>query len=707
MPDSRRRQDDVPNRRENIHFRDKFRVFVPVLVTVPALIVLTLSFYLAAQQLEQAAKTSLVATGKKILTETERLLDPAAFAVNANAVWLKTMLGHDRFDAGFYEIARKQMAFFPHYDLIYFGDAQGNHWSIRKMPDGTPRMRLIRRLDDSPDARAAFEEALHLPKESSAQRTHLAQVMAPLARTTWYTLGAHNQLVQLFQDPLKVYDPRLRPWYQGAQHTGKTFWTDVYTWENMIDGKRTTQFGITVSTPVIQEGHPIGVTGVDVVIESISNFLAGLEISAHGRAFIIDSHGRVVGLPDFSDVLQESHEIPGRFERANIHNNRDRAKVAAYHALRHTLNLQTEQPLAAFDKKIVYFEVDDEQFFGFFQPLDPAYQLDWYVGVLMPEEDIKGPLKAKFRWVIVVVAIIVVLILLLTSLYWKVDKERQFIRGAFSKYVSPNRVDFLLKNPQHLTLGGEYRTCSFVMTDLVGFTETMEQVGEQNDPSIIVETLNEYLEGMVRIAFKHEGTLDRIVGDAVAILFSAPVIQDDHAERALRCALEMDRFATHFSERYKQQGIPFGYTRIGVNSGRVLLGNFGGKIVFDYRALGDPINTASRLESINSQIGTRVLVSGETVTRLRIFHGRKVGHLIFKGKQRSVTVYEPLSEDAHASPHMQAYEAAYALMAQENPSAQAAFAYALEHWPTDPLLRFHHERLVEGERGDTIVFTRK
>ncbi|MBF0424052.1 MAG: adenylate/guanylate cyclase domain-containing protein, partial [Magnetococcales bacterium] len=302
---------------------------------------------------------------------------------------------------------------------------------------------------------------------------------------------------------------------------------------------------------------------------------------------------------------------------------------------------------------------------------------------------------------------VVLILLALIPMNLRSEKDRRWIQGAFSKYASPNRVEYLLKNPEHLTLGGEYRECSFVMTDLKGFTSLMEACSEQFDPDMIVKMLNEYLEGMVGIAFRHEGTLDRIVGDAVAVLFSAPVPQSDHAQRAMACAVEMDRFATIFSRAQQEKGLLFGHTRIGVNSGRVLLGNFGGQMVFDYRALGDPINVAARLESINDSIGTQILVSEATVSRLPRFCGRLVGVLVLKGKEIGIHTYQPMPDDYEGSSLQHHYDNAYRLMAMEDMGALSAFAEALRQWPDDPLLRFHHARLAAGETGERIVFVNK
>ncbi|MGZ8693042.1 MAG: adenylate/guanylate cyclase domain-containing protein [Gaiellaceae bacterium] len=118
-----------------------------------------------------------------------------------------------------------------------------------------------------------------------------------------------------------------------------------------------------------------------------------------------------------------------------------------------------------------------------------------------------------------------------------IDRERRWIRDAFSSYISPNLVRHLIEHPEELTLGGARRECTFVLSDLAGFTALVEQA----EPEVVVALLNEYLDGMTRIALAADGTLDRIVGDALAVMFSAPVNQPDHAERAVRCALEMDR----------------------------------------------------------------------------------------------------------------------------------------------------------------------
>ncbi len=301
----------------------------------------------------------------------------------------------------------------------------------------------------------------------------------------------------------------------------------------------------------------------------------------------------------------------------------------------------------------------------------------------------------------------IVLSFILTSIVHHVvtERERRWVRQAFSRYVSPNRVAHLMAHPDQLRLGGQRRVCSFVFTDLVGFTTLMEKT----DPAQVVAQLNEYLEGMLEIVFKHEGTLERIMGDAVAVLFSAPVTQPDHCQRALDCALEMHVFASAYAVRLQAQGVPWGYTRIGVHSGEVVVGNFGGKALFDYRALGDPINTAARLESVNKHLGTQVCVSQAIVDGCPGARVRVVGRLVLKGRSQPLRTYEPLAVINTAQCASVAdYAAAMQLLESGDATAAlAAFQGLAAIHPQDPLVALHLRRLHEGASDDLIVMSEK
>ena len=286
------------------------------------------------------------------------------------------------------------------------------------------------------------------------------------------------------------------------------------------------------------------------------------------------------------------------------------------------------------------------------------------------------------------------------------ERRQRWVRAAFSRYVSPNRVDYLVDHPDQLELGGRRQECSFIFTDLTSFTSLMEKM----DPADAVSILNAYLDRMITIAFHHGGTLDRIVGDAVAIMFSAPVIQEDHRARALQCALEMHTFATSYANDYIAKGIPFGQTRIGIHTGEVIVGNFGGSTMFDYRALGDAVNTAARLESVNKHLGTLICVSEATLLGCPEAVVRPVGSVVLKGKTKPLMVYEPMTKSGEKNGKSErdiAYEKAFELLQKKDPLAFEAFKKLAGERPQDPLVRLHLKRLQSGEQGDIIILEEK
>ena len=287
------------------------------------------------------------------------------------------------------------------------------------------------------------------------------------------------------------------------------------------------------------------------------------------------------------------------------------------------------------------------------------------------------------------------------------ERRQAWIKQAFSRYVSPNLVTHLIDHPGALELGGKRQQCSFVFTDLAGFTALMEQM----NPADAVGVLNVYLDRMIAIAFKHQGTLDRVVGDAVAIMFSAPLPQSDHQRRALACALEMQHFAQNYEAELKTRGMAFCQTRIGVHSGEVIVGNFGGAAIFDYRALGDPVNTASRLEAANKLLGTLICVSEATLQGCEGARVRPIGRLLLPGKTQALMTFEPhlntSTEAVNPPDHWPAYRDAFELLRLENPQALPAFEALHRLHPEDRLVKLHHDRLAAGAVSDLIVIANK
>jgi adenylate cyclase len=226
---------------------------------------------------------------------------------------------------------------------------------------------------------------------------------------------------------------------------------------------------------------------------------------------------------------------------------------------------------------------------------------------------------------------------------------------------------------------------------------------ETLEPDALGSLLNDYLTGMTDLVFAHDGTVAKIIGDALHVLFGAPGDQPDHADRAIKCALALDRYAQSFRERWCGKGIALGVTRIGAHAGPAIVGNFGGGRFFDYTAYGDAINVAARLEAANKQLGTRICVSGTLAAKAAEFHGRPVGDLILRGRGEALHALEPLSVEQYEAPAIRSYIKAYAKLETGDPGAMAAFAAHVGKYADDPLASFHLKRLLNGASGTRIA----
>src|SRR5829696_993217 len=225
----------------------------------------------------------------------------------------------------------------------------------------------------------------------------------------------------------------------------------------------------------------------------------------------------------------------------------------------------------------------------------------------------------------------------------------------------------------------------------------------RDDPSVLGALLNDYLQGMMDAVFAHGGTVMKIVGDAIHVLFGPPSDQPDHATRAVACALALNACAQSFRERWQERGVDVGVTRIGVHAGPAIVGNFGGGRFFDYTAYGDTINTAARLETVNKQLGTRLCVSAAVAERAENFRGRAIGDLVLRGRTEPLRAFEPLTETEFDDDATRLYVSAFAKLQANEAGAMPAFAALVGMRENDCLASFHLKRLLNGAKGVSIA----
>ena len=282
-------------------------------------------------------------------------------------------------------------------------------------------------------------------------------------------------------------------------------------------------------------------------------------------------------------------------------------------------------------------------------------------------------------------------------------RERQAVAerayASLSRYFSPNIAQRLANDTGSVDLGGQRREIASLFSDIAGFTALVETL----EPTVLGPLLNDYLTGMTDIVFAQDGTVAKIVGDALHVLFGAPAEQPDHAARAVACALSLDEFAESFREQCNKNGIPLGITRIGVHAGTAIVGNFGGGRFFDYTAYGDTINVTARLETANKELGTRICASASLAKEVKDFRGRPIGDLVLRGKGEAMRAFEPLREEQYKNAATKSYLSAFSKLENDDPGAIAAFAAHVGKHREDQLASFHLRRLLNGATGVRIA----
>lgn len=217
----------------------------------------------------------------------------------------------------------------------------------------------------------------------------------------------------------------------------------------------------------------------------------------------------------------------------------------------------------------------------------------------------------------------------------ELEQRNRFIRNVLGRYVTREVADVILDSPDALKLGGEARTITILMSDLRNFTGMSERMA----PGLVVAVLNRYLARMVDIILHYGGTVDEIIGDAILVFFGAPLPMENAPEKAIACALAMQKAMEEFNEESRRLGQPELYMGIAINTGEVVVGNIGSHRRMKYSAVGSPVNQTARIESFT--VPGQVLISGSTLSEVRDI-ARVDGRLRvkMKGYDGPVTIYD-------------------------------------------------------------------
>ena len=275
-------------------------------------------------------------------------------------------------------------------------------------------------------------------------------------------------------------------------------------------------------------------------------------------------------------------------------------------------------------------------------------------------------------------------------------RDKAQVTKTFGHYVSYQVVDRLLKEPELVRLGGEKKELTVLFSDIRGFTT----ISEKLEPEEVVRLLNEYLTAMTKLVFKYDGVLDKYMGDAIMAFYGAPIEMADHADKACLTALEMIEVLKELQTKWMESGVPVINIGIGINSGPMIVGNMGSDVRFDYTVMGDSVNLGSRLEGINKQYGTRIIVSEFTrnIARLNL-NFRELDLVRVKGKNEPVRIFELMSEKDAQPSFLEVFErglASYRGMDWER--SESLFQQALSIKPDDGPSSIYIKRCLEYKK---------
>lgn len=273
--------------------------------------------------------------------------------------------------------------------------------------------------------------------------------------------------------------------------------------------------------------------------------------------------------------------------------------------------------------------------------------------------------------------------------------QRRFAQGALGKYLPREMAEEIIEHPERLALHGETKQIYVLFSDLEGFTKMSHAI----PPEMVASLLNRYLDMLSEVVLEHGGVIDKFVGDAVVAFWGAPIARADDGERAARAGYALWQAGEAFRNSVGPDVPPIGKTRVGLHWGEAVVGNFGGKSRIQYTALGDSMNTASRLEAASKPLDSAVMASREFAERSGLDWWRPMGRVVLRGRASPVDLYEP-APDFPAEDRAALVEA-IALIESDVPAAIAVIAALVEKHPADAALAnlLHRTRNLSADRA--------
>lgn len=528
------------------------------------------------------------------------------------------------------------------------------------------------------------------------------------------------------------YDPRDRPFFKTALEAGTATWINAYVFVSSYTSNVTP--GITLTVPVFgpSSEEPIAVTTTDFELQGLCKFLAQVPVGTSGFAFIMetqtDDTQRVIAHPDCALLIETTQNVDGSTSQNLI--SADRIQDEAIVALTQTTT-ETRAPVPS--AKTIEFKVGNKIYWGRLFKLEGEKNPPWTIGLVLPRSDVMAQVEYNNRINLLLGFFSVTVSTFLVALVsksisqplrklaqateeigqfrfqpqqWKPSmiveierltrtvEETKLSLRSFQKYVPADLVRDLLRRGEEAKLGGQAKTLTIYFSDIANFTA----IAEQMTPEGLVDQVGHYLGEMSETILANQGTVDKYIGDAIMAFWGAPEDNADHAFRACQTALENQAILRKLQQTWSAQQLPKFGDRVGIHTGEVIVGNIGSPQRLNYTVLGDNVNLAQRLESLNKYYGTRILISQATLEDVqdRVV-ARHIDFIAVKGRQDAIHVYELIGLAGEVAPEITDFATIYSQAFQDYhqrcwDEALAKCERYLTRFPADKAARILVER---------------
>lgn len=582
----------------------------------------------------QSSDELLYQISETVIRQTSNHLDPA----RKTGTLLRRMIERGNSFANSPElietISLETLEIYPQFSGVYLGDEGGNFVMSRRLDDGTFSTRIISRTSEP------------------------AGVIEIDRNADWQIIATRSSSILNF-------DPRERPWYVLAKSEGTAVWSREYRlFTDQVPG-------ITCAHPVFgPDGSFVGAVGIDFRLNELAEFLKSLKIGESGIAFITDSEGNVLAYPEKSNLSVDNIRSPRSPTRESLKSGPIKAAIDNF--LNHR------------QFKFIFFH-EGARYIASFRPFPEKFGRDWALGIIVPEDDFIGPIARIHEttllfsfWLLIIAGFLTSAIAReLTEPIKRLTAEAGKIQnldfegeidlrspiteiqamgetmdsmkkalGAFKKYVPSEIVQELVHSRNEARLQAQAEEITLMFTDISDFSAITERV----TPAELMQQLSEYFDCIAAIMHRHGGTIDKYIGDSVMAFWGAPAKDSRQAEHACLAGLEIEEAVNRLNQRWLSENRDPLKTRIGINTGISLIGNFGSSDRFNYTAVGDSVNLASRLEGLNKLYGSEIIVSETTVVGAgNGFIFRPLDLVAVKGRQKSVRIFQLLGRADHPS----------------------------------------------------------